>query len=142
ANNAFVRQTITLQATASDTNLDHVEFFVDTVGKGAGTLSGGVWSVAFDTTTVSDGRHSSSATAFDKAGNSTATPTRSFTVDNPAPTVSLISSANNAFVRQTISLQATAADTNLDHVEFFVDSADKGAGTLSGGVWSFSFDTT
>jgi len=46
------------------------------------------------------------------------------------PAVSASSPANNTFVRQTISLKATASDANLDHVEFFVDGSDRGAGTL------------
>lgn len=142
ADNASVRQTITLQANAADSDLDHVEFFVDAVPVGVVTLNSGVASISFDTATVSDGSHNWSASAFDKAGNSTATTSRTFTVDNTVPTVSLISPAVNAFVQDTISLQATAADTNLDHVEFFVDNVDQGAGTLNAGVWSISsFDT-
>src|SRR5205823_4406018 len=77
-------------------NLDHVELFLDSVDKGAGTLNAGVWSISLDTTTVSDGSHNWSATAFDKAGNSTATTTRAFSVDNTAPTAGTVNDGPGA----------------------------------------------
>ena len=62
-------------------------------------------------------------------------------MDNTAPAVALTGPADGALVRQTVSLQAAASDADLDHVEFFIDGADEGAGTLSGGAWSFALDT-
>src|SRR5207249_2671975 len=120
-----------------DTHLDHVEFFVDGTDRGAGTRAGGVWSLALDTTALSDGGHTWSATAIDAVGNATATAARSFTVDNTPPTVALTDPAAGAVLRHPGSLQATAVDINLDHVEFFLDGTDLGAGTLANGTWSF-----
>src|SRR5206468_9305742 len=85
---AIVRQTISLQATAADTNLDHVEFFLDGADIGPGTFANGAWSVSVDTTALADGSHTWAATDLDLAGNTTSTATRSFVIDNTAPTVS------------------------------------------------------
>ena len=63
------------------------------------------------------------------AFHSTGTAT-SFTLDNTAPTASLSSPTNNVFVHNSITLQATASDTNLNLVDFLVDGVDKGAGKL------------
>jgi hypothetical protein len=68
---AFEGGTIGLQATASDSNLDRVDFLVDEVDKGTGTLASGVWSFTLDTTTLSNASHTWMVKAFDLAGNTT-----------------------------------------------------------------------
>lgn len=100
APSAYVRQTIALSATASDT------------GSGvAGVVfeykltSGSSWSTAcsdttspytcnFDTTVLIDGSHDFRATATDNAGNQAASSTAASTVDNTVPTAADVQTAN------------------------------------------------
>ena len=76
----------TCEVSASDDRgVDHVVFKVDSTT--LNTESDAPWNCIFDTTKVSDGSHTVTATAYDAAGNSSSA-TRSFTVSNaaaPAP---------------------------------------------------------
>jgi hypothetical protein len=72
---------ITLNATASDNvGVSSVEFFIDGVLRGTDTAS--PWSLAFNSTTLSNGTHSLTARARDAAGNSTTSSAVSFSVSN------------------------------------------------------------
>jgi hypothetical protein len=66
---------------SDDRAIDSVVFKVD--GKALNTESDTPWNCVFDTTKVSDGTHTVTATAYDAAGNSSSA-SRSFTVSNPA----------------------------------------------------------
>ena len=75
--------TITLSATASDNvGVAKVEFRVDGVLRGTDTTS--PYSMSFDSTTIADGSHTLVATAYDAAGNNTASSPVSFTISNAA----------------------------------------------------------
>jgi len=70
-------------AASDDRGVDRVVFRVD--GTTLNTESDAPWNCIFDTTRVSDGTHTVTATAYDAAGNSSSA-SRSFTVSNPATT--------------------------------------------------------
>ncbi|QYF94880.1 CehA/McbA family metallohydrolase [Massilia sp. PAMC28688] len=73
--------TITLSATASDNvGVSKVEFYVDNVLKGTDTSA--PYSLALDSTTLTNGSHSLTAKAFDAANNSTLSAPVSFSVNN------------------------------------------------------------
>lgn len=74
--------TINFAASASDNvGVSKVEFYVDSVLKGTDTTS--PYSLAFNSTTVSNATHSLTAKAYDAAGNSKVSTAVSFTVNNP-----------------------------------------------------------
>ena len=82
--------TITLSATASDNvGVTNVEFHVDGVLKGADASA--PYSLALDSTTLANGAHDVTATAFDAAGNSATSTAFAFSINNTTvPAVELI----------------------------------------------------
>ncbi|HQW80456.1 MAG: CehA/McbA family metallohydrolase [Rhodanobacteraceae bacterium] len=124
--------TITLNATASDNvGVSSVEFFIDGASRGSDTTA--PYSLAFNSTALSNGSHSLTARASDAAGNSTTSTAASFTVNNTtsdttAPTVTATETGSSG----TITLAATASDNvGVSKVEFYVDSVLKGTDTTS-----------
>lgn len=84
----------------------------------------------------------------DRAGNNLAPQTYSFTVpDRTAPEVALTAPAEGSEVRDIVTLSASAADNvAVQSVDFQYSAGDGswralGAGTASGGVWTFKWDT-
>lgn len=81
---ATVSGTITVSATASDNvGVTRVDFLVDNVVKGSD--SSGPYTLALDSTTLSNASHSLVAKAYDAAGNVGSSAAVSFTVNNAAP---------------------------------------------------------
>jgi hypothetical protein len=79
-----VSATVVVSATASDDGtVASVQFFAD--NNTLGRLTSPPFTVSWDTTTVSDGAHSLTATAVDGAGNSATSAPVSVTVNNSAP---------------------------------------------------------
>ncbi len=73
--------TIILSATASDNvGVSRVDFLIDSVVKGSD--SSAPYSLAFDSTTLTNGTHSLVARAYDAAGNSGASSAVSFSISN------------------------------------------------------------
>jgi hypothetical protein len=83
ANNATVSGTITVSATASDPDspVSFVQFLLDGANIGA-QLTSAPYSISLNTTTLSDGTHTLTATAQDPAGNQGTSPAVTFTVSN------------------------------------------------------------
>lgn len=82
AADAVVSGTVTISGSATDdVGVSDVEVFVDGTSLGPATISEGTWSVAWNTTAVTDGSHTLVATATDTTGQ-TADATRSVTVQN------------------------------------------------------------
>lgn len=81
--------TITLSATASDNvGVTNVEFRVDGVLKGSDASS--PYSMTLDSTTLSNGSHTLVATAYDAAGNNTASAPVTFSISNATAAVERI----------------------------------------------------
>jgi large repetitive protein len=113
AQNGYVRGTVPVSATASDTyGVDRVEFYAD--GALLGTASVAPYVVSWDTTTVANGSVVTLTTrAYDLAGNVTVSASRTVTVDHTPPTVAITSPANGAsfsFLTFSTTLQASASD--------------------------------
>jgi len=120
---AAVRGTVTLAATATDDQtVASVEFLVD--GVHLATVTSPPYQTPWNTTTASAGPHVVEALATDGAGLTKAD-TRTVTVDNVAPTVSLTSPAPGSTVAGSVTLNANAADSGsgVAKVDFLVDGA-------------------
>jgi chitinase len=128
-NGSTVQQTVTVAASASGT-VSSVGLSLD--GAVITSASGLSASYAWNTTTVSNGTHSWTATAYDTGGNSLATSMITTTVNNPvapssdttAPLVTLTLPSTTFTRRSTVTLGATASDNvGVVKVEFYVDGS-------------------
>jgi hypothetical protein len=143
ANGATISGVQNVTANASDDNgVTQVEFFVDSVSIGVDASA--PYGVNWDTTTVSNGSHTISATAKDTANQTTSTSINvtvdNGTVDNP-PSVSITAPANGATVSGAQNVTANASDDlGVTQVEFFVDSVSIGVDLSA--PYEMSWDTT
>ena len=117
-----VSNKIALSATADDeAGVTRVDFYRDSSIL-VTSVTSPPYTNNFNTATVSDGSHCFYAKAFDAAGNSASSSTNCVTVDNNAPSVSLIA-PTSGIVSNTIILSATAADNiGVARVDFYRDS--------------------
>jgi Bacterial Ig domain len=118
----------TTQITATTTSADNpatVQIAVDgsTVPS---TTSGSSVSAAWDTTKVSDGTHTITATITD-ARSETATSSETVTVDNTPPTTSILAPLAGSFATGTLAAQAHASDAyGIKSVQFAIDGTPVG----------------
>jgi subtilisin family serine protease len=149
-----VSGTVTVVAEATDDEgVTQVEFSYQADGGtfpiGTDTDGSDGWSVAWDTTSVSDGGYGLTAAATDTSGQ-TGSDSISVTVDNTAPFVSITSPSDGESVSGTIEVSATASDespaaiptSGVTQVEFFVDEASIGVDADGSDGWSVAWDTT
>src|SRR5207302_1718751 len=130
----FGTDSVQLTWTASDatSGIDHFEVRLD---------SGTPVTVAAGTTTytftgVSDGNHTFTLKAFDRAGN-TVLVSVAVSVDATAPTVSIVGPASGAVIpssTSTVTWTAGDATSGIDHIEIRLDGGS--AQTLSSGATS------
>lgn len=132
ATTANVGETVTLTATANDTDgsITQVEFFVDNVSIGTDATS----PYTFDWTAVV-GAHDFKAIATDNLGATKTSAVSSINVNvlgNNAPTITL-TAPTTAVKNEVVALSATAADTDgtISQVEFFVDNVSVGVDATS-----------
>jgi hypothetical protein len=137
-----------VMVSASDTvGLSYVELYVD--GSYVGTDSVSPFSFSIDTNTLPDGEHQFQAKAMDKhnnAGNSQVvkpivenTPTT-----NSPPSVTITSPASGSTVRGTVSVTATATDSDgISKVELYIDGQLVATVTSpsSGNTYTFSWNS-
>ena len=111
AANAIVAGTVTVSASASDNvGVAGVQFLLDGANLGAAD-STSPYSVSWNTTTATNGTHRLQARATDVAGNSTTTADRFITVDNQAPTGTIvINSGATATNSRNVTLTLSASD--------------------------------
>jgi len=152
-----LRQTITLQASASDADsgVVNVRFQRAPAGTGTWTNIGNLdtaapYSVSFNTTSVADGLYDFRAVATDNAGNTSAAVTSSERIDNGAPALTLTFPAASGFYNDASWVAGcapsgfcgTAADTGsgLDSVEFSLRRSSNGL-YWNGSAFSASAET-
>jgi hypothetical protein len=129
--NSFARGTVTISANASDDRtVANVQFLVD--GKPLATVMTPPYQTNWDTTSATTGAHTIEAIATDGAGLA-ANDSRSVTVDNVPPTVSVTSPAAGAVVSNSVQLAATASDgvSGIAKVDFLVDGNVVGTSTTA-----------
>jgi len=109
--------------------IGYVEFYVNDVLKSTDTVSPYTWN--WDTTSVSDGSYTIKVKAYDKVGNS-AVATLNVKVDHTAPTVSITSPTDGATVSGTVSIKASATDSNdISKIELYIDGVKVTESTTS-----------
>ncbi len=137
-----VAGTINVTATASDNiGVAGVQFLLDGVNLGAEDVAS-PFSVAWTTTSVTDGSHTLTARARDAAGNTTTSAAVIVNVHNDAqaPTVSITAPAAGN-VSGTINVTANAADNNsVAGVQFLLDGANLGTEDVAS-PYSISWNT-
>lgn len=146
ASGAVLRGSTLLEATATDDHaVTQVEFYDGTVL--LGTSFSVPYALSWSTVGVADGAHTLTVKAFDIAGNVRTSTGVGVTVDNTAPETAVSAPAQNAQVRGTVSLSATASDNvSVARVEFYaVSTVQGGTPTLLGSdtmaPYSLSWDT-
>jgi uncharacterized protein YkwD len=145
ANNATVSGTASIQGTAADAAaLVSVKISIDS-GTPAAATGLQNWTYGLDTTKLSNGAHTVTATAANQAGL-TATASIILTVSNGTvsqpPTISITQPASGATVSGTASIQGTAADAAA--LTTITVSLDGGASGVATGLqnWNYAVDTT
>lgn len=121
---AFVKgNAVTVSADATDNiGVVGVEFYDGgtRIGLRDTTATGNSYSVSWNTTLVAEGSHTLTARAFDLNGSNISAPVI-VTVDNTPPSAVTLSGLA-AKVKGSVTITGTATDTNLDRIEFRVDS--------------------
>ncbi len=117
-------------ATATDNvGVTKVEFLVD--GTIIATDATVPYGITWDTSTVLDGSHTLTVKAFDAGGNQ-ANATRTVTVDNTPPTVSVSSPVSGAQLSGMATFTASATDASgVKSVQFLVDGVPVGTDTTA-----------
>ncbi|MDO8428551.1 MAG: Ig-like domain repeat protein [Candidatus Diapherotrites archaeon] len=113
--NDFVKGMVSVTGETSDLYLDTTTLYIDSLPV--------AYSFPFEWNTVnySDGTHTVSYTAVDLAGNSTTVST-TVNVDNTLPAVTYVTPIVNSYVRQTVEINATIVETNLELLELLIDT--------------------
>ena len=142
---ATVSGTVTIEANAADDHgVTQVQFLADGAGIGTDTNGADGWSIAWDSTTASDGSHTLTARATDTAGQAGSDAT-TVTVDNvdAPPTAAITSPLDGALVVGTTTIQANATDDRgVAQVQFRADGAGIGTDTNGADGWSIAWDST
>jgi hypothetical protein len=143
AGGAKVSGNLVVTASAvSGTSITQVAFSVDGASLGTDTNGADGWSVSWNTTMVADGAHTLAATATDTLGQ-TGSDSNGVTVDNTAPTVSIVAPAPGAVVEATISVEALATDAgSVASVQFFVGAVSIGTDSNGSDGWAMPWNTT
>ncbi len=136
---AFVAGSVQVSSNSADSGsgVASAQFERRPAGGGAwtsiGTDPSSPYSVSWDTTSLADGDYDLRVVTSDEAGNTFTSGTRTVTVDNSSPSVSIV--APTGFVNggspDPFTLSATTPDADVDQVEFFRCS-DASAGCGSG----------
>jgi len=122
AQNAYVRGTVQVGATASDNQgVVEVAFYAGETLIGTDTTA--PYEVSWDTTGLANGSATLTSRAYDAAGNFTLSASRNVVVDNTAPTVAITSPANGSSVFLLTTVQASASDASGVSQVVFYDGA-------------------
>ncbi|UOE96809.1 PQQ-binding-like beta-propeller repeat protein [Fervidobacterium islandicum] len=125
----YVSGTITIDITASDDNLDKVEYYLNS--SKIGEKKSGPFSISIDTAKYPDGAYTFKAKAYDKAGNSSEA-SISFMIDNNPPSVSIKSLTSEAYISGTKNIEVSAEDGNgIKKVELYLNNNKVGEATSS-----------
>jgi hypothetical protein len=150
---AYLGSTVTLTCSAADVDgtVASVEFFVNSVSIGNGTLASGTYSKTYSIPTNVNGTYSVQAKATDNLGlvGSFATTSMNVVANTP-PTVSLTNPTASQLISAptVITLTATTADIDgIDSVNFFINNLFVGAGSLTSGsatngTWTYAYTST
>jgi len=111
--------TLTFSGTDATSGIDHYEVSID-----SGAYTTRTSPYALDVSSMSDGTHTATVKAVDKAGNF-ATATTNFYLDKAAPTGVMIAATPPGWTNAptvTLTFSATDATSGIDHYEISIDS--------------------
>jgi hypothetical protein len=131
---ATVSGTINITATATDNvGVVGVQFMIDGTNFGNEVIAPSVFSIALDTTKLSNGIHSIAARARDAAGNTSTSTLVNVTVSNTTqpdttpPSVSITQPSANATLSGTVTLAVNATDNvGVAGIQFKLDGSNLG----------------
>ncbi|HYH99051.1 Ig-like domain-containing protein [Hyalangium sp.] len=140
AQGALLGGSVVVEATASDNQaISRVEFY-----DGAtliGTSFASPYALSWNTAGVTGGAHTLTVKAYDSIGHVRTSAGVSVTVDNTAPATALSAPAQNALVRGTVQVSATASDNQaVSRVEFYVGAMLIGTDTTA--PYAVGWDST
>ena len=146
---AYLGSSVTFTCSANDVDgtVASVEFFVNSVSIGNGTLSGSTYSKTYAVPSNVNGTYSVQAKATDNLGLVGAFATTSMNVvANTPPTVALTNPTSSQLISAPTVITITANATDVDGisgVNFYVNGTLVGAGTnTSGNIWSYAWTST
>lgn len=150
---AYLGSNVTFTCSANDVDgtVASVEFFVNSVSIGNGTLSGSTYSKTYAVPSNVNGTYSVQAKATDNLGLVGSFATTSMNViANTPPTVTLTNPTSSQLISAptVITLTATAVDIDgIDSVNFYINNAFVGAGTMTAGsatngTWTYAYTST
>lgn len=146
---AYLGSNVTFTCSANDVDgtVASVEFFVNSVSIGNGTLSGSTYSKTYAVPSNVNGTYSVQAKATDNLGLVGSFATTSMNViANTPPTVALTNPTASQLISAPTVITITANATDLDGisgVNFYVNGTLVGAGTnTSGNIWSYAWTST
>ena len=128
--NEYVNESVTVSGKASDNlGLDTITYFIDNAGAGEAELSGteAYFSKTIDTSKLTDGSHSVSVTAADRAGNESEPVTRNFMVDHTAPECYIEvygTRGDSGSFRGKVTLKAVCTDTGSGVDNSYINTGD------------------
>ncbi|MEI6796309.1 MAG: Ig-like domain-containing protein, partial [Methanomassiliicoccales archaeon] len=135
ADGASVSGTVSVSATATSTRVvSYVIFLLDGTVVGNKTAAPYTWT--FSTGAMSDGTHSIIIRAVDNTAR-VGQHSIQVTVQNPPPTIGIISLRDGAIVKGTVTVSGNAASAQgIAFVEFYVDGVKLGNKTAAPYTWS------
>lgn len=150
---AYLGSSVTFTCTAADVDgtVSSVEFFVNSVSIGNGTLANGTYSKSYSVPANVNGTYSVQAKATDNLSLVGAFATTSMNViANTPPSVALNNPTGSLLISAptVITLTATAADIDgIDSVNFFINNLFVGAGSMTAGnstngTWTYAYTST
>jgi subtilisin family serine protease len=136
----FLRGTAVLEAAVSDNQaVAKVEFHANWTLIGTDTSA--PYTLSWNTAGWGEGSHALAVRAYDRAGNVRTSAVVGVTVDNTAPTTALSAPAQNAWIRGTVQISATASDPHgVARVEFYADGMLLGTDTSA--PYAVSWDSS
>jgi len=147
ANGATISGTYRVTVSASDSGgtIAKVELSIDSAAyiDITATFNGASCYYDWDTTEVADGPHTIKAVATDSE-DQTASDTIGVTVDNTAPVVNVVEPSEGATVSGTITIKASVSETNVDKVEYQIDTGNFAPMTYNenSGSWEADWEST
>lgn len=146
---AYLGSNVTFTCAANDLDgtVASVEFFVNSVSIGNGTLSGSTYSKTYAVPSNVNGTYPVQAKATDNLGLAGLFATTSMNViANTPPTVALTNPTASQLISAPTVITITANATDVDGisgVNFYVNGTLVGAGTnTSGNIWSYAWTST
>jgi hypothetical protein len=118
---AAISRTVSVSVSASDNvGVTKVELYKDWAL--FATLTNSPYTFSWDTTKDQDGAHSLLAKAYDAANNIGSSNTVAVSVDNTAPSVSILSPLPGATVKGSVTISVSASDASgVQRVQFYID---------------------